>query len=227
MLGIIERSAIEGQKTYHNDLEKGMRDYISKHQSEFIPEGVDAAAVVAAAAEPAALDSPKPKEDGDLSPEAALKKREHERNQRSLQWAYDTFEGAVGVAKRSTTGAIELLRDAWDQSSTSTIQYLVIALLVLSNIWTLLMMGTREEAGRRKEIHRAEEKEKWVQGVVSSLWDEIHAAKAGQQSGVQNTLLDRSQVSGDIKAEIAELAGVLDKIEERVQSLRKSLQDLD
>ena len=56
----------------------GMRDYISKHQSEFIPEGVDAAAVVAAAAEPASLDSP----------------------QRSLQWAYDTFEGAAGVAKR-------------------------------------------------------------------------------------------------------------------------------
>lgn len=206
-----------------------MRDYISKHQSEFIPEGVDPeAAVAAAAAEPAALESPKPKEDGDLSPEAALKKREHERNQRGLQWAYDTFEGTVGVAKRSTNGAIELLRDAWDQSSTSAIQYLVIALLVLSNVWTLLMMGTREEAGRRKEIHRAEEKEKWVQGVVSSLWDEIHAAKAVQQpGGAHNPLFAGSQVNGDIKAEIAELAGVLDKIEERVQSLRKSLQDLD
>ena len=71
-----------------------------------------AEAVVAAAAEPAALNSPKPKEEGELSPEAALKKREHERNQRTLQWVLDTFEGAAGVAKRSTTGAIELLRDA-------------------------------------------------------------------------------------------------------------------
>ena len=39
--GIIERSAIEGQKAYHTDLEKAMWAYIQEHQSKFIPEGVD------------------------------------------------------------------------------------------------------------------------------------------------------------------------------------------
>lgn len=35
--GIIEKSAIDGQKEYHGDLDKSMRAYIHEHQSEFIP----------------------------------------------------------------------------------------------------------------------------------------------------------------------------------------------
>jgi hypothetical protein len=33
--GIIEKSAIEGQKTYHEDLEAGMKGYIKDHAAEF------------------------------------------------------------------------------------------------------------------------------------------------------------------------------------------------
>lgn len=215
--GIVEKSAIDGQKTYHIDLEKAMRDYIHKHQSEFIPEGVDVDEVEDAVPASPVVTSPTK----EMSDEA--KARELERNQRGLQWAYDTFEGAMKVARQSTEGALELIHDAWDQSSSSTIQYFVIVLLVASNIWTLVMMGKREEVGRRKEIRRTEEREKWVQGVVTALWDELTATKA--VAGGWPAI--RSEPVGDVKAEVAELNSILDRVEERVQTLRKSLQDLD
>ena len=52
--GIIEKSCIDGQKTYHVDLEKAMRDYIHANRAEFVPEGVDVAAVEEVAAAEAA-----------------------------------------------------------------------------------------------------------------------------------------------------------------------------
>ncbi len=97
--GIIERSAIDGQKVYHGELEKAMRAYIQDHKSEFLPEGIDAAVIVEPPPE-AATAGPiiagvyvEPTEEKDISDEQS-KRRERERNARSLQWAYDTFDGA-------------------------------------------------------------------------------------------------------------------------------------
>ena len=196
-----------------------MRDYIHKHQSEFLPEGVD---VEEAEAVQVVSESPSTETQADVNDEQAQKIRELERGHRGLQWAYDTFEGAMKVARQSAEGALELLKDAWDSSSSTNLLYTVIVLLVISNIWTLMMMGRREEAGRRKEIKRTEEREKWVQGVVTALWDELTATKAA--AGGWPALRSGS---GDIKEEIAELNNVLDRVEERVQTLKRSLQELD
>ena len=57
-LGIIEKSALDGQKTYHADLEKAMRQYIHEHQSEFVPEGIDVAAVEEAESAQQAAEAP-------------------------------------------------------------------------------------------------------------------------------------------------------------------------
>lgn len=198
-----------------------MRDYIHRHQSEFVPEGVDPA-VVEATETLAVAESPGVLSATEMSEEQARKSREHERNQRGLQWAYDTIEGTLKVAKQSTEGALELIRDAWDQSSSTTVLYFAIVFLVISNVWTLMMMGRREEAGRRKEIKRTEDREKWVQDVVSTLWDELNMNKAstGGWPGVRSG-------PDDIKGEIVEISNVLDRVEERIQTLRKSLQELD
>jgi len=178
-IGIIERSAIDGQKVYHSDLEKAMRVYIQEHQSEFLPEGVD----------PVVIELTSGLEVGDVGPGAGspgdkrltedeFKQRERERNQRGLQWAWDTFDGASQVAKQSTRGALELIRDAWDQSSSTTILWFVIVILVLSNLWTLMRMGaSRDEASRRFEARRVEEREKWVQSIVTALWEELASGK--------------------------------------------------
>jgi hypothetical protein len=44
-IGVIEESAIDGQKVYHVELEKAMRAYIQEHQSEFVLAGVDPSAI--------------------------------------------------------------------------------------------------------------------------------------------------------------------------------------
>jgi hypothetical protein len=95
------------------------------------------------------------------------------------------------VAKRSTKGALGLVRDAWDQSSTTTILWFVIVSLVFSNIWMLLHLGQKQEVIRKRETLRAEEHDRWVQGVVGALRDELVGKAQPQQP-----LMDMSTVGG-------------------------------
>jgi hypothetical protein len=213
-----------------------MRVYIQEHQTEFIPAGLDPASVVVAVEgeAPTALTGPVPEND-EAARKEREKEREQERNQRSIQWAYDTFEGAMAVGRQSASVAIELIRDAWDQSSTSTILYFVITLLVLSNLWTLVLVGQREEAGRRKEMRRTEEREKWVQGIVA-LWEEL---AAGRQPGAlpppvpQRQQQQQQPVPVSVRLpeswreEVAEILDTLNGVEERIQLIKQSLADLD
>lgn len=230
--GIIEKSCIDGQKSYQNELEKGMREYIHQHQSEFVPEGTTATIEEVEAAVCADVPKTPTQEKHLLSAEDDAKARERERNRRSLQWAYDTFEGAFKVAKQSTEGAIDLIVDAWDQSSSTTILYFIIVFLVLSNIWTLTMMGSREEAGRRKEAKKVEEKEKWVQGVVTAIWDELNGAvrpmpPPSSAPALGESIVRAGAVGLDWKEEVREMSKLLDAVDERVQRIRQSLKDLD
>ncbi|KAH9948214.1 hypothetical protein B0H21DRAFT_707938 [Amylocystis lapponica] len=223
--GIIEKSAIDGQKTYHVDLDRAMRHYIRVHQSELIPEGVDASIVEEAEAQVA--ESPKAA-DADksfVSDDDVRKSREHERNQRGLQWAYDTVEGALKVTKQSTEGALDLLSDAWDQSSSTTILYFVIGFLVVSNAWTLTLIGKREDVGRRKEMRKMEEREQWVQGIVTGLWDELIANRNILGSSALSASSNRPV--GNAREEVGELTAALDMIEDRVGRIRESLRELD
>ena len=201
-----------------------MRKYIHEHQSEFIPEGVDVAAVESAEAQ--ATETSRPgTEQASLSDVERRKSREYERNRRGLQWAYDTVEGALRVGRQSAEGAWELLKDAWDQSSSTTILYFVIVFLVASNVWTLLMVGSREEAGRRKEMRRTEEREKWVQGVVTTLWEELLATK--NAGGAVGSWAVPQRAPGEWREEVADMRAALDSIEQRVAQIRQSLDALD
>ncbi|KAL1731706.1 hypothetical protein EV714DRAFT_271504 [Schizophyllum commune] len=223
--GIIEKSCIDGQKTYHADLDKAMRAYIQEHQSEFVPAGVDAAAVAAAVTTvPLAPDGVAD------TRTSAEKQREQERNQRSLQWAWDTFDGAWHVASSSTKGAIALIRDSWEQSSSTTVLYFIIVMLVLSNVWTLMRMGSREEVGRRKEMKKMEERERWVQGVVGALWDEMASTRAGL--GAPPVILPRAgkprspDEPVSVEDEVSALHRTLDEVESRVRAIRGQLDSL-
>lgn len=218
---LIESSAIGGQRQYHSDLDKAMRMYIQEHQSEFIPEGVDPCAVAPAEPITPIAEASEPGLDV-VSGEEVWKARERDRNRRGLQWAYDTIDGAYNVAKRSTMDAIELVKEAWEQSSSTTILWFVIVALVFSNLWTLSLVGKREEAGRRKEAKKAEERERWVQEVVHSIWEEMSTRPSG-------SFVPALQLGppSDWKAEIADLRQALDAVEERVGVIRESLNALD
>lgn len=201
-----------------------MRMYIQEHQIEFIPEGVDPCAV--APVEP--LTPVEVSEFGlvlGASDEDAWKARERDRNRRGLQWAYETFDGAYTVAVRSTMGAIELVKEAWDQSSSTTILWFVIVALVFSNLWTLSLVGKREEAGRRKEAKKAVERERWVQEVVHSIWEEM--SSGGTRTGGSVPGLPSESVVSDWREEVAGLRTTLDAVEERVRVIRESLNVLD
>ncbi|KAG9313871.1 hypothetical protein JVU11DRAFT_4639 [Chiua virens] len=220
--GLIEKSAIEGQKTYHSDLDKAIRMYIQEHQSEFIPEGIDPTTV--APVEPITPLAEGAGAELSLSAHEVRKARERERNRRGMQWAYDTLDGAYNVASRSTKGALELVKEAWEQSSSTTILWFVIVLLVLSNVWTLALVGNREEVGRRKEMKRAEEKERWLQGVIAGVWEELAVERARAGGGVTVPLV--STPVGEVHAEMANIGKVLDAVEQRVRAIRESLDGL-
>lgn len=225
-----------------------MRAYIAAHRVQFVPEGVEVVVVEppveARPTTPGAVPivGEKP-----TSSEEESKRREIERNQRGLQWAWDTAMGAWKVAKESTAGALDLVGDAWEQSSATPILYFVIVVLIISNLWTLVMVGRREEVGRRKEMKKIEEREKWVQSIVTGLWEELAAGRGplypgageglglgvGGLGGVLHPSLNPIPVptaiyiSGDWKHETDEINRALDVIEERVTRLRNSLKDLD
>ena len=203
-----------------------MRAYIQKHQSEFVPEGVDPAAITLAETVEAAEETA-----GKAAETSAVdehKLREHERNTRALQWAWDTFDGAYQVAKQSTIGAIELIKDAWEQSSSTTILIFVIVILVMSNLYTLMRMGSRVEAGRRKEIRRAEEREKFVQGVVSVLGavkglGGVDQAVVGGLPQTQQPVAPQLPWMTDWREELEKLMQTLDTVEDRVKVIRGNL----
>ncbi|CDO76479.1 hypothetical protein BN946_scf184615.g5 [Trametes cinnabarina] len=233
------KSALDGQKTYHTDLEKAMRKYIHEHQSEFMPEGIDEFTAVEEAESAQQAETPFTTFPHTPSDEEARKARERERNRRSLQWAYDTFDGAYTVAKRSAEGALELIHDAWDQSSSTTILYFVIVFLVMSNIWTLTLMGGREEVGRRKEERRIEEREKWVQGVVTALWEELLASRgngvgagpglglglggAGAGFSAASSAPSIRPTSDDWREELGHVSAQLDVLEQRIRDIRENV----
>ena len=221
-----------------------MRAYIQQHQSEFVPAGVDPAVLPAVTPDVSGTttDAPaeavfKPGEGAAADGTDERKQREHERNLRGLQWAWDTFEGASQVARQSARGALDLIAETWEQSTSTTICIAIIILLVFSNLWTLFRMGGREEAGRMKEIRKAEEREKWVQGIVTALWDELSAGKGvpGSQPGVVVVpgTADSSSSSGlpppnvNWREEMDVLSKTLDQVEERVRRVRESLNSLD
>ncbi|KAJ7477277.1 hypothetical protein B0H11DRAFT_1298637 [Mycena galericulata] len=224
---IIERSAIEGQNQYHSDLDKAMRVYIKEHQSEFMPAGVDAAAILP----DAVTDVPPTPTSGDALSE---KQREQERSRRGLQWAWDTFDGAYQVARQSTKGALELIRDGWENSTSTTILYFLIVVLVFSNLWTYMRMGSAVDKGRVKQKDLAKVED--IASVVTTLWDELASGKLppiaprGGASGgaevvpppVPGTPID----AGNIQLEISALQTTLDTVEERVRSIRQSLGEI-
>ena len=172
-----------------------MRLYIQEHQSEFLPEGIEPIVIALTEDLPEAIAVNGVHPPDTKITEDEFKQRERERNQRGLQWAWDTFEGASQVAKQSTQGALELVRDAWDQSSSTTILWFVIVILLLSNVWTLMRMGTsRDEASRKLEIRKVEEREKWVQSIVTALWEELATGNKDGQHVLAETVFQHREI---------------------------------
>jgi len=229
--GIIEKSCIDGQKTYHVDLDKAIRGYIQNHLSEFVPEGAtEAEVVVTRAAAAIALEpisSPS-------VPSDAMKERTLARNQRGLQWAYDTFEGAFDVAKKSAETAFELLGDALDSYSSLSWSHLVIMVLVITNIWTIWKSTGRDEAKRKKEMLKNEDRERWVKEAVTTLWEELakngglspHPTYTPPQPLKPSHSEEIGGKFGSWKEDVEDISRVLDGLQTRLDGLRAALKEV-
>lgn len=169
-----------------------------------------------------------------MTPSDVIKERSLARNQRGLQWAYDTFEGAFDVAKKSVETAFELIGDALDSYSSLSWSHIIIFILVITNIWTIWRSNGRDEVKRRKEILRSEERERWVKEAVTTLWQELakdgglspHPAYIPPPSREPSHPEEIGERSGSWKDDAEDISRVLDGLQTRLDGLRVALKEL-
>ncbi|GAA5976150.1 hypothetical protein JCM10908_005399 [Rhodotorula pacifica] len=241
--GIIEKSAIDGQKQYHSDLEKAMRVYISTHRNEFVEEGDDPDAAAAAG---------NAQEQGDES-SAESETGEPAATTVNSSATSSGQAGPLGPLRAIVEPVFQALAQ---QSATSLALGAVVAFLLLSNLWTL--RGVRNDSN---SLHPAERARRHVLagGGFSATGDvdgpagsPDHVANAVRDvlnnyfaAAAQGSLLaatpdagtsapvatasgstfitpnDEPGRGGD--TEIDELAELLDRVEERARRLRAEL----
>ncbi|GAA6002200.1 hypothetical protein JCM10207_003122 [Rhodosporidiobolus poonsookiae] len=233
--GIIEKSCIDGQKTYHSDLEKAMRSYISTHRNEFVEEGHDPDEASLASGGDDAPPSPL-----DAQPGGGL----------------GGAEAAATPAPR--TGALAPLLDLLgpladlvsDQSPKTLLLAAVVVILVVSNLWTL-RSSSSSAVPRSAYSHPAERaaraRGEYVPPYAGVGYDaHAGAGAAGGQGGAHHASEVASAVRDVLEGyfavpgaapravpaaesaapnvgprdELRELERLLDQVEERVRRLR-------
>ncbi|RXK35263.1 hypothetical protein M231_07488 [Tremella mesenterica] len=171
--GIIEKSAIEGQKTYHSDLSQGMRQYISAHPTEFLVDGVDPSSSLSTDPDinqtQSKSHSPSSHnqlhsnsfEKGEIQKSeaeeyAARTRRErHEKDYAYLQGAFDSFLSGLGSLfsalyqgyQAVSDMLSDLLPSVWSKQGFLMI---VIVLLVISNLYTYKGYKSVEKVEERR-----------------------------------------------------------------------------
>ncbi|KAG8742606.1 hypothetical protein FRC10_001204 [Ceratobasidium sp. 414] len=225
---IIDKSAIDGQKQYHNDLEKAMRNYIAAHRTEFVPDD----AADGAAEEALAVG------DTTISPEnnaadAAQSKAERVRatELRGLQWILDTFTGASNVAVDAFWGAVDLIGDLIADLPGTTLLGAVVAILVISNIWTMFSLREARARAKLDQKRAALMDERGGVGVggadasvaVQVLLEEVLRGRREKEQTKELV----AEATADPRAEAEALRRSVEALEARVEKLKKSLVDLD
>ena len=200
---MITSASIDGQKSYHTDLEKAMRAYIQQHRTEFIDPAVDEASAGTASGEPAEV------ADGPAASESAAP-------------APPPPTGIMARVQPVLDILVPLLKDVGSIfNSASTTQLAVGALIVgllLSNAWTLRTSRAQPDSVR----HRA------PPAVDSRSPDEVVLAVKGALAEYFNASPARaSSPRSDPKREATEVREVLDALEDRIRRLRAVMADVD
>ncbi|KDQ15693.1 hypothetical protein BOTBODRAFT_108193 [Botryobasidium botryosum FD-172 SS1] len=230
---IIERSVLDGQRTYHQDLEKAMRAYIAEHRTEFVPEGEDDLAalaadeIIGADAVPSTPHAPR-------SPEEEQLERLKDTELRGLQWALDTITGASKVARESFWGAVDVLGDLAESAPAGNMWLWLVLFLLVSNIWTLASLrqaNKREDMTRRRAgigngygsvgAGGVEEREREITAqAVRAFLEGITKQQGWAPTGAS---LEEGSTLINAREEVARLQRSLDAIEVQVGRLRERL----
>lgn len=125
--GIIEKSAIDGQKTYHQDLVAGMRGYIKEHPSEFGHSEDEPCEIIEAKGAPTEAERYA----------AEAKRKRHEDDLGYIQGGLDKVSSGLGSIG---AGVAAVLRASSDMAMSGTTKEMIftaiILILVVSNIYT-------------------------------------------------------------------------------------------
>ncbi|CEQ41874.1 SPOSA6832_03630 [Sporobolomyces salmonicolor] len=246
--GIIEKSCIDGQKTYHADLEKAMRAYIATHRNEFVEKGQDVDSTSLdpsrAGAEDGGAGGGSPVDGGAVAT--------------STTSAGAGASIAADVAQNWATPLLEALEPVADlvaQQSLKTLALgVVVAVLVISNLWTLssrpakgaslhpaergrYRQGAAGEAsaGSRGGREGANDDPRSPNEVASAVRDVLqdYFAQAGRAAavGVHESEGDQGAPAAPVgtkawRVEVDEIEASLDRLEERITGLRASLRDV-
>lgn len=221
--GIIEKSAVDGQKTYHRDLETAMRQYIKEHATEFQVEGDDDEAVAAdTVVEPVTTEVVL--EEKVVVDQPGRRNREHDAN--AFQAAFDSVVdgiqslcgGIFGIGKM----AVDVLRDM-PLSSEVLVALLVVALLA-SNIWTYTSlkqtknMVKYDERRAKREARLGTPSSRSASLQREQITAAVKAYFEGHPQGFEVV-----EPLKDLDAEVQDLMARLSQIEERVGSARLHL----
>ncbi|KAK4685181.1 hypothetical protein P7C73_g4972, partial [Tremellales sp. Uapishka_1] len=151
--GLIEKSCIEGQKQFHDDMEAGMRQYIKEHPTEFAGEGgveEEETAFVE-------LDKDQPTAAEAYAADARRKRQEEDYTY--LQGALDAivtgFKAIFTGLKTLFDTIVDMLSDA--PFTKETFMGLLIFVLVISNIYTYLIAGPKDAAKRERRLGQKQE----------------------------------------------------------------------
>lgn len=237
--GIIDRSCIDGQRTYHADLEKAMRAYIQQHRSEFLEEGQDvdsqSLAYTASLTDDGAGGTSA--RGDDTTDGADLSGRGKE----------DGKGGPVTVVLRALAGAMSDVVGAL--SPTSAGLAFVVLVLVLSNLWTLASRPastsssslshayhppSRAPPNSRGSHAGSDRTPDQVASAVRDVLRDYFADAAGvvgdgtrAAKGRAEAVGEAGQVPLDPRAEAREITAVLDGLQERIARLRGALEQVE
>ncbi|BGP23465.1 hypothetical protein JCM10295v2_002361 [Rhodotorula toruloides] len=240
--GIIEKSAIDGQKQYHTDLEKAMRAYIHSHRNEFVEEGQD----------PDGASSAEEDEGGSMDG-SVVEMDMASQAQAGEFFAKEAPNGVLGTVWCTLEPLVETLAN---QSAASLALGAVVVVLVLSNLWTLRSAG----GARDGDLHPAERVrrrnaaglaggaersggaaagsvgDRTPQEVAMAVRDVLQDYFAVQHGiGLPATARDRrppaqesmegAGVKEKVQDEVRDIELVLDRLEERIGRLRTELRE--
>ena len=144
--GIIEKSAIDGQKQFHDDLDVGIRAYISEHASDFAGQGGEEDI---AESETSPNEKGKPEKPSEAETYAAeQRQKRQDKDVTYLQWAADSVVFGLGMIGTGLKTAVDAIGDM--VGGKEAILGSVIALLIISNIWTYYSVNSGDGASMRR-----------------------------------------------------------------------------
>ena len=220
LAGIIEKSALDGQKTYHHALETAMRQYIKEHASEFQVEGDDGEpAPIDTVAEPVTAEVVL--EEKVVVSKPGRRNREHDAN--AFQAAFDSVVdgirslcgGIFGIGKMG----VDVVRDL--PLSKEVLFVLLVLGLLASNIWTYTSlkqtknMVKHDERRAKREARLGSPSTRSASIQREQMTAAVKAYFEGHPQGFEVI-----EPVGDLDSEIQELMTRLSQIEERVGSAR-------